>query len=526
MHEWQRSRPGPKEIELVAMSFRLILLAALCTSSIDAATPCESLAALTLPNTTIALAESVPAGTFTITNALSPRSIPPLKDLPAFCRVAAHIKPSDDSDIAFEVWMPASEWNGKFQGVGNGGWVGEVSYGSLAQALRRGYAAASTDTGHQGDGGDASFALGHPEKVIDFGYRAVHETTVKAKAIVAAFYGDGPRLSYWNGCSSGGKQGLKEAQRFPRDYDGIVAGAPANFWTHLMAADLAVGVATLKDPNSYIPKEKYALLHTAVLQACDALDGVNDGVLEDPTRCHFDPKVLECKDTEGPDCLTAPQVEAARKIYGGAVNPRTGKLIFPGLALGSELGWGALAGGPKPFPIVESHFKYLVFKDPKWDFRTLNLDTDVALADKLDDGIINATDPNLKDFVGHGGKLLLHHGWNDQLIAPQNTIDYYNSVLSWLGSGKAANSVRLFMTPGMNHCGGGDGPNAFDAIGALDQWVEKGKAPDRIVVSHSTSGKVDRTRPLCPFPQTAKYTGTGSTDDAANFVCSDVRPYR
>jgi Tannase and feruloyl esterase. len=279
-----------------------------------------------------------------------------------------------------------------------------------------------------------------------------------------------------------------------------------------MAGDLAAGVATLKDPKSYIPKEKYALLHAAVLQACDGIDGVKDGVLENPDRCHFDPKLLQCKDTEGPGCLTAPQVEAAKKIYAGAVNPRTGKVIFPGLAPGSELGWGALAGGPMPFNIVESHFKYLVFKDPNWDFRTLNLDTDVALADKLDANIINATDPNLSEFVAHGGKLLLHHGWNDQLIAPQNTIDYYNSVLSAIGPAKAGKSVRLFLAPGMNHCGGGEGPNAFDAIGALDQWVEKDKVPDRIVASHSTGGKVDRTRPLCPYPQTAKYTGTGSID--------------
>ncbi len=471
-----------------------------------AAATCESLA---LSDTTITLAQSVPAGAF-------PRGGPALKDI-AFCRVAATLKPTGDSEIKIEVWMPASGWNGKFLGVGNGGWSGAISYPGMIQALKRGYATASTNTGHDGPGNDASFALGHPEKVIDFGYRAVHEMTVKGKAITAAFYGNGARLSYWNGCSSGGKQGLKEAQRFPRDYDGIIAGAPANYWTHLMAGDLWPALATLKDPASYIPKEKYALIHQAVLDACDGLDGVKDGVLEDPRRCHFDPGILLCKDADTAVCLTAPQVEAARKIYAGPKNPHTGQQVFPGLAIGSELTWAALAGGPDPFAIVDSHFKYLVFKNPNWDFRTLNFDTDVALADKLDNNTINATDPNLKEFISHGGKLLIYHGWNDQLIAPENSINYYQSVLS--AKTGTQDSVRLFMAPGMTHCSGGDGPSQFDSIGALEQWVEGAKPPDQIVASHAIDGKVDRTRPLCPYPRTAKYRGTGSTDEASSFVC-------
>jgi tannase/feruloyl esterase len=502
-------------------SFATIAVMLLHAQTAGAAVPCERLSAMTLPNATITLAQTVPAGGLTLPDA-PPNSGPPLRglsELPAFCRVAATLKPSADSDIKIEVWMPATQWNGKFEAVGNGGWSGAIVYGPLATALGRHYASASTDTGHTGATGE--FALGHPEKLIDFGYRAVHEMTVQAKAIISAFYGNGPSLSYWNGCSSGGKQGLKEAQRFPNDYDGIIAGAPANFWTHLVASSMWASAATLKDASSYIPREKYALIHKAVLDACDARDGIKDGVIDDPTRCTFDPNVLKCADQDGPSCLTAGQVEAARKIYAGPSNPRTGQQIFPGLEPGSELGWGAMAGGPQPFGIANDHFKYVVFKDPNWDFRSLNFDRDVDLADRMDDGLLNATLPDLRPFFGHGGKLLLYHGWNDQLIAPRNTIQYVKSLEAMSGGAEGlTNSARLFMVPGMTHCAGGDGPNTFDALSAMEQWVEQKSAPERIVASHSSGGTIDRTRPLCVYPKVARYVGTGSTDDAANFVCA------
>jgi feruloyl esterase len=361
--------------------------------------------------------------------------------------------------------------------------------------------------------------LGHPEKLIDFGYRAVHEMTVKAKAIIAAHYGDGPKLSYWNGCSSGGKQGLKEAQRFPADYDGIVAGAPANYWTNQMVGSLWIAQVAHQDEAGFIPAAKYPLIHKAAVEACDTLDGVKDGVLEDPTRCRFDPKVLECKSEDTSGCLTAAQVEVARKIYTAARNPRTGKEIFPGLEMGSELGWAGLAG-PKPFQIPVDHFRYVVYRNPEWDWRTLNYDTGVALANKVDNNTINAIDPNLKAFLGRGGKLLLYHGWNDQLISPRNAVNYYHSVARKLGgAAKISDSFRLFMVPGMGHCAGGEGTSNFDAMAAIEQWVERKKAPDRIVAAHITDAKPDRTRPLCPYPQVAQYKGSGSTDDAANFIC-------
>jgi feruloyl esterase len=483
-----------------------------------AAASCESLKSLSLPDTTITLAEVVQAGEFH-----QPPGGPPgqrgasFRDIPAFCRVAATIAPSKDSDIKIEVWLPVTGWNGKFQAVGNGGWSGAVVYPSLGRQLVRGYATASTDTGHSG--GSGSFALGHPEKLIDFGYRAVHEMTVKAKAIVAAFYGEGPKLSYWNGCSSGGKQGLKEAQKYPSDFDGIIAGAPANYWTHLMTGELWIAQAVHKDAASMIPRAKYGLIHRAVLDACDALDGAKDGIIEDPTRCHFDPAVLLCKGEESDSCLTAAQVEAAKKIYAPATNPRTGEVIFPPMEPGSELGWTGLAG-EQPFGIPVDHYRYVVFKDPNWDWMKLNFDSDVALADKIDHGTINATDPNLKAFVSHGGKLLLYHGWNDQLIAPGNTVNYYRSVLDAMGgAAKVNDSIRLFMIPGMGHCSGGEGAGTFDQVKVMEDWVEKGKAPDEIVAAHSAGGKTDRTHPLCPYPQVARYQGSGSVEDAVNFAC-------
>ena len=499
------------------------LMAVIATSSVSsaqtaAAATCENLRSLSLRNVTVTQATVVAAGQF------SPQgpggAVPaPAAKLPAFCRVAATLTPSRDSDIKIEVWMPAQGWNGKFLGVGNGGWAGNISYPAMAESLGRGYAVASTDTGHAGNGGDASFALGHPEKLIDFGYRAVHEMTAAAKAFVQAFYDSAPRFSYWNGCSTGGKQGLTEAQRFPDDYDGIVAGAPANNWTRLMTGLLWAGRATLSDPASRIPTEKFAALNRAALNACDARDGVTDGVIDDPRSCRFDPQVLMCKAGDAADCLTSAQVDAAKKIYGPATNPRTGEALFPGLPPGSELGWGAAASGPAPFPIPDSHFKYVVFEDPKWDFRTLDFDRDVARAERADNGTLTATNPDLNAFIKRGGKLLLYHGWNDQLITAQNSVNYYESVRSTVGAARTDNSVRLFMAPGMAHCSGGPGPNQADWLAALEQWVEGGTTPARIIASRVSGGAVDRTRPLCPYPQVAQYSGKGSTDDAANFSC-------
>lgn len=482
---------------------------------------CQKLIALTLPDTTVTSAAVVDAGTFSPPpgSASPARRRDAFKRLPSFCRVAATIKPTSDSDIKMEIWLPTTGWNGKLEVVGNGGWSGSISYLALARAIATGYATASTNTGH--DGGRASFAPGHPEKLIDFAWRAVHLTTVESKVIVTKYYGSPAKYSYWNGCSSGGKQGLKEAQKFPDDFDGLVVGAPANNWIHQKAADIAMFQATHKTPESFIPPSKYPMIHKAVLDACDALDGVVDGVLENPMKCHFDPASIQCKGADEPTCLTAPQVKALQTVYSPTRNPRTGAFIFPGMERGTELRMGAMIGN-KPHLTATDLFTYVVFNNPNWDQMTLNLDTDVARAEKVDSKFnMAATDPNLKPLFAHNGKLLMYHGFSDQLIMPENSINYYKSVVETVGGiDKSKESIRLFMVPGMGHCSGGEGPNNFDMVTALDEWVERGKAPERIIASRITDGKVARTRPLCPYPQQAEYKGTGNTDEEANFVCS------
>jgi len=484
---------------------------------------CDQLSSLHLPHGNVTVAHAVAAGAFvppTRTDAIAPDAF---RELPAFCRVAATLKPATDSDIKIEVWLPMVTWNGKFQGVGNGGFAGTITYSAgrgaiergMSEALKRGYATASTDTGHSTD--QIPAFLGNGDKLVDFGYRAVHEMTVAAKLIVNAFYGARPKLSYWNGCSTGGRQGLMEAQRFPADYDGIIAGAPANPQSRLSAWNVYVGQVALKNPTNTIPPSKYPMIHEAVVNACDSLDGVKDGLIGDPSQCRFDFKSLACKGDDSPACLTAGQIETARTVTSAAIDSKTKKTIFPGLALGSELGWGTKIGGPNPSSLGTDYFKYAVFSDPTWDWRTFDLQNAVARADRVAASITDASNPDLVGFKQRGGKLLLFHGWQDQNFSAQSTINYYRSVLDTMSS--PGDWMRLFLAPGIGHCGGGEGPNAFDAVSALEEWVEKGQIPSRVIATRRTDGKVDRTRPLCPYPSVAFYTGKGSTDDAVNFVC-------
>jgi feruloyl esterase len=487
---------------------------------------CESLKSLKLPHTAIVAAELLPAGPFQAPAAPGTPAIPPA-DLPARCRVAVVLAPSSDSHIEMELWMPADRWNGNFQAVGNGGWAGTITFGngaapviarSMVTALQAGYATASVDTGHKSSvTPQASFVPGHPEKLVDFAYRAAHEMAVQGRAIIAAYYRQRPRFSYWNGCSTGGRQGLLEAQRFPDDFDGIAAGAPANYWTHLMSGIIWSAQATHSEQPGHLSPDKIALLHDAVIRACDANDGVKDGLLEDPTTCRFDPAVLECKVSDGASCLSKAQVDGVRRMYDGASHPKTGAPIYPGMARGSELGWDPVKG-LQPLDIAESYFRFVVFNDPSWSYRQLDFDAGVARADATDNGLITAISPDLSAFFARGGKLLQYHGWNDQQIAPLNSINYYNSVKQRTGA-RTDTSYRLFLAPGMMHCGGGEGPDHIDVMGALQSWVESGKAPNRLTAAHVKDGQVDRTRPLCPYPQVARFKGTGSIDDAASFVC-------
>jgi feruloyl esterase len=492
------------------------------------AATCESLATLALPHTTIATAELRPAGDFEANH-----------NLPAFCRVAGSIKPSADSDIRFEVWLPAGNWNGKFQGVGNGGFAGVINFAGLADAVRHNYATASTDTGHQAGATDARWALHHPEKIVDYGYRAIHETAVTAKLIIKQFYGEDPRWAYFNSCSNGGRQALMEAQRYPADYTGIIAGAPANYWTHLLADAAENMLATLNKPEDYIPASKLPAIQAAALAACDTIDRVKDGVIEDPRQCHFDPSTLLCKGGDSPACLTAPQVAALKKLYAGATTSK-GRRIFPGYSPGGEAdpaGWLPWITGPAPeksalYAFGTQFFVNMVFDNPDWQFRTFDIDRDVKTADDKMARILNSNDPDLSAFQKRGGKLIVYHGWSDAAIPPQNAIDYVDSVAAKMGAGNIEGFLRLYMVPGMQHCGGGAGTTNFGQSGtpaadrlhdldaALEAWVEQGQAPSEIVASKRTAaGTVIRTRPLCPYPSIASWKGSGSTDDAANFAC-------
>ncbi len=503
-------------------------LAVVLFSTALAATPCANLKSVSLPNTTITLTEMIPAGTFT------PPAAPPAADgggarggggggqrggqpaaltVPAFCRVAATLHPTADSQIDMEVWLPEN-WNQKFQFVGGGGWAGVISYPAMATALQEGYATASTDTGHKG--GTANFAIGHPEKLVDFAYRAVHESTLKAKTIMTTFYDRPIKYSYWNGCSTGGRQGLMEAQRYPDDFDAIVAGAPANYQTHLHSWDLSVSVPVLKDPAAVVPAAKATMLNKAVLAACDAKDGVKDGLLNEPRSCKFDPSVLLCKAGDAENCLTAPQLEAVKRMYAPA-KTKGGELVFPGKQPGSETSWTAIAGGQGPAGVSLGSF-LVAYDNANWDWRAFDLDRDLKVVDEKVGTIVNAVNPDLSAFKARGGKLILYHGWSDTAISPENTINYYSSVLSKMGA-KQENWMRLFMIPGMGHCQGGPGPSQVNYMGALERWRESGVAPDQMQAYHVTNNRVDMARPLCPYPQVAQYKGVGSTNDAANFVC-------
>jgi feruloyl esterase len=496
------------------MSAMILASAAYCAGA------CENLSTLKLENATITSAQVVAAGAFSLPGgrAGKGKGPNPYEKLPAFCRVQATLTPSSDSDIKVEVWLPVSGWNNKYLAVGNGGWAGTISYSDLADGVSRGYATSSTDTGHTG--GSGSFVLGHAEKFIDFAWRSEHEMTMKSKLVVSAMYGAAPKYSYWKGCSTGGRQAMKEIQVFPNDFDGVIAGSQANPRTGLAILQASIAQAAFKDPASRIPATKFPMIHEAVLKACDALDGLKDGLIQDPRKCKFDPKVLECKGADAADCLTAGQVATARKMYEPGRNARTGKAASPAFTPGNELGWGTLLGGSEPISLGMDQFKYVVFKDPKWDWRTFDFDQDIDRTIQADDGLTDARNPDIKPFLAHNGRLLLYHGWSDQLVPTETTISYYEEVAKKMGGvSKIDKQVRMFLAPGMGHCGGGDGPNTFDTLAALEQWAEDGKAPEKMIASHSTAGKIDRTRPLCAYPRVAKYVGSGSIDDAASFVC-------
>jgi feruloyl esterase len=479
-------------------------------------TKCASLAALDLRDVHNLAAEWRPGGTFSSAE-------PPVKNVPPFCRVSGIVAPTPTSEIHFEVWLPSpGSWNGKFEGIGNHAFQGGIAYEDMADGLRRGYATAATDTGHTGD--DLKFGTGDVEKRIDWAFRSVHLTTQLGKLVVREFESRFPDHSYFSGCDSGGQEGLTEATRYPHDYDGIVAGNPAADRLHEVIGYLGIwnGVHDAKG-NPVLTPAALSLLTKSAIAACDALDGVSDGVIENPAACRFDPSILACKAEPSDSCLTPDQIAAAKLVHDGIRNPHTHQLIFPGYPVGSEAyaetpaaGWGSMVSGREPRRV--QLLQNFVFDNPNWDWHTFDFDRDVTFADQRV-GYIAATSNDLSSFSKHGGKLLMYMGWADPILPAEDVTQLYEGKVEAAGSHNADTFMRLYMVPGMGHCGGGPGTTTFDMLNVLEAWVEAGKAPSSIIASRPLPDNKQRTRPLCPYPQVAHWKGSGSTDDAANFAC-------
>jgi hypothetical protein len=516
---------------------------------------CQKLAGLALPNVAITSAKAYAAGAFV--GPPQPFSGADLSafysKLPAFCRVEAVARPTADSKITVEVWMPLTGWNGRLQGLGNGGFAGMIDTFELGAALGKGYVSTATDAGHTGSPIEAAWALGHPEKVVDFGHRGIHEMTRVAKALVQHLYGSAPAHAYFAACSDGGREALMEAQRYPGDYDGILAGAPANYWTGLLSMAAADTQALTATPASFIPPAKIPTIANGVAAACDEADGVRDGVLNDPRQCRFEPASIQCKEGEDTDkCLTAAQVTALKAIYAGLKDSH-GQTLFPGYLPGAEEGqggWGLWITGPAPgrslmAAFAHGYFSDMVYAKTDWDLKTFAVESGLQSGKEKTAAALDSVDPDLTAFRSRGGKLILYHGWNDPAIPALNTVNYYQSVVAKLGQADTESFVRLYMVPGMQHCAGGPGADMFGQSGtwpsdpqrnartALETWVEKGNAPGSLVATKTAgggpAGGVDptgppaMTRPLCPYPQVAQYKGRGDPNKDENFVCAAAK---
>jgi Tannase and feruloyl esterase len=507
---------------------------------------CDALAALKLPDTTIEKAEAVATGPYEYR--VGPGSTR-TTDLPGHCRVVGTIRPTPDSAIGFEVWLPAAHWNGKYRQEGNGALAGFIDYRDLIGDLKAGYAAASTDDGHRATaagGFDANWALGHPEKIIDYGSRAVHRSALAAEAIVAAYYGRRARFAYFVGCSDGGRESLMEAQRYPADFDGYLAGSPGidipnNGLAHLYLAKTLLSLGA----DEQLTTAQLKALSTRALERCDAKDGVKDGVLRDPRRCDFKPQELVCRGGQDGTCLTAAQAAAVQRVYDGLKDPTTGAQLAPGWrnTLGTEFGtWPPML----QFGATQNYLDVLLYGRSEPDVAALDL-TQAARDTKSSLGpTINSDSRDLRSARSAGKKILQFHGWPDNAVLAQYSVDYFEAVQKYMGP--TGDFYRLFMVPGMAHCSGGigptiyadgpDGPDAFhEWVAALEAWVEHGKAPDRIIATeYDTAGvpldplgggvmsfpagrSVKSTRPVCPYPEVAVFTGRGSADRAANFAC-------
>ncbi|HEU4618080.1 MAG TPA: tannase/feruloyl esterase family alpha/beta hydrolase [Gammaproteobacteria bacterium] len=503
-----------------ALAAASLPLAFLVSGLAYGATPCADMINVRLDDAVITKAESVTSGTFD-TGGRGPNAT--LK-VPPMCRIVGTITPQ----VQFEVWLPES-WNGRLQSVGGGGLAGVISYAAMAQAVREGYATASTDTGHVASDMAWLFDKGRQE---DYGYRAIHEMTLKAKDVIEEHYGKPQQYAYFNGCSTGGRQGFMEVQRYPDDYDGVISGAPVFNFTHLHMGQLWSYQARMRSPDANLSGDDFALLMKGAVAACDMNDGVKDGIITDPRTCRFDPAVLQCASGKTDSCLGAEQVETAKKIYAGATNPRTGEQVYPGLEPGGEgsqpnnPGWSMIMGD-KPFALDTAVLAGLGFENLDFDLKKFDYDEDVKTIDAKLMGVLNAVNPDLREFEAHGGKLIIYHGWSDPGVMPMETVNYYERVQKFREQSQGSKHpleetqdyARLFMVPGMGHCRGGVGPDQFDFMPAIVDWVEHGKAPDRVVASHVEDGKTTMTRPLCPDPQAAHYKGSGDPNSADSWEC-------
>lgn len=537
---------------LVNLVGAAIMLSAVFTFSAAASAPaadsagerCAALAQFSWPAVTVESVEAVTEGVFMGTAG------EPYAELPPFCRVVGHAAPTPASHIGFEVWLPLDEWNGRYAQVGNGGLAGTIFYLPLADMLRRGFATAATDNGHRMGPASGAWAIGQPEKVKDFAWRAVHTLRQLAVPIAHQFYSRAPRHTYFYGCSEGGREAHVSAQRFPEDFDGIVAGAPANDWVSLLANFVWNMQAVHLSPESYISEPKLAAVQKAAIAACDLDDGVADGQLGRPAACDFDPTPIRCPGEDADDCLTAPQVEALQRLYRGLHDPVTGEMISPGYARGGEAETSPWGGGIRANVFGEAHgqsqqilfatgfFGGFVFEDPAWDWRSFDFDSDLAFARRKLGALLDGTNADLSAFEVRGGRMIQYMGWLDGSVPPESSIRYYNRVARHMGGvDEVRNFYRLFMAPGTLHCGLGPGANAFgglmgpaaprdadhDVLYALQRWIEEGVAPERIIatkyVNDDPATGAQQTRPLCPYPEQAAWDGRGDPDAASSFSC-------
>jgi feruloyl esterase len=499
-------------VKIVAWGTLAALAAVMSVQAQPAARPCSELTDLKLPHVTITEAAMVAGGG-------------------AYCKVLGSAHPTPDSDIRFEVVIPQG-WNGRYLQVGNGGFAGVIPERAMLAPLALGYAVAGTDDGHQDMvNTDASWALNHPEKVIDFGYRALKETTDAAKAIITANKGAAPRYSYFGGCSDGGREALMEAQRYPNDFNGIVAGDPANHWTHLLAGAAWTYQALTATPGSFLPLDKLKLVEAEAMKQC----GGADGVIEDPLACRFQPEKIRCTAGDAPDCLTDAQLASLSKVYAGPKNPRTGERIISGFSPGGEgedNGWGRWITGATPdgkdaliYRFGSNFFRNIVFADPNYDLHRLDFDRDIAMTDAKAASTFNSDNPDLSAFRARGGKLIQYHGWADPAIPALDSVDYWRLVQKTMGP--TGNFYRLFMAPGMLHCGGGPGPNVLATLPAITDWVEQNRAPEILLATkyrnNDSAAGIERERPLCAFPGRAELIAKGDKTKAASFRCVEPR---